>query len=116
MIRQNPLSQPSTYVSHYQPNLLFSLPRKNKREEIGIDYPLPFQGEDVWNAYELSWLNAKGKPEVAGAEFIIPCESPNLIESKSFKLYLNSFNNTLFDSFTAVENFLTRDLTAAAGA
>ncbi|OGT36849.1 MAG: NADPH-dependent 7-cyano-7-deazaguanine reductase QueF [Gammaproteobacteria bacterium RIFCSPHIGHO2_12_FULL_37_14] len=115
-LHHSPLGKKSTYLSHYQANLLFPIPRKNKRKEIGVDHTLPFQGNDIWNAYELSWLNSKGKPIVAGAEFTIPCESPNLIESKSFKLYLNSYNNTLFDSFAAVENFLTRDLTAAAGA
>lgn len=112
----NPLGQPSVYVSNYQPNLLYPIPRKQKREEMGISGSLPFQGKDIWNAYEVSWLNAKGKPVVATAEFIIPCESPYLIESKSFKLYLNSFNNTLFDSFAAVESLLQRDLAAAAGA
>lgn len=112
----NPLGKKTLYTSHYQPHLLYSIPRKNKRESMSVNQTLPFQGKDIWNAYELSWLNAKGKPVVAGAEFIIPSESPYLIESKSFKLYLNSFNNTLFDSTTAVESFLIRDLSAAAKA
>lgn len=111
-----PLGKNSTYASRYQRDLLFVVPRQSKREEIGITSDLPFQGFDIWNAFELSWLNAKGKPIVATAEFIIPCESPNLIESKSFKLYLNSFNNTLFDSPADVESILIRDLSEAAGA
>ncbi|HLB41937.1 MAG TPA: NADPH-dependent 7-cyano-7-deazaguanine reductase QueF [Gammaproteobacteria bacterium] len=114
-LQNSPLGIRSPYISHYQPNLLYPIPRKSKREEIGVHYPLPFQGKDIWNGYELSWLNTKGKPVVATAEFIIPCESPYLVESKSFKLYLNSFNNTLFDSFTVVESFLIRDLSATTG-
>jgi len=110
------LGQPTTYVSRYQPDLLFPLSRQEKRAELGIRQTLPFQGADIWHGYELSWLNASGKPIVAYAEFIVPATSPNLIESKSFKLYLNSFNNTAFDSFEAVSAVLMRDLSAAAGA
>lgn len=115
-LQNAPLGKQTSYISHYQRDLLFPIPRQAKRKEIGIHASLPFQGKDIWNAYEMSWLNAKGKPEVAIAQFIIPCESPHLIESKSFKLYLNSFNNTLFDSFNSVNSFLTRDLSQAAGA
>ncbi|RDI46513.1 NADPH-dependent 7-cyano-7-deazaguanine reductase QueF [Aquicella lusitana] len=115
-LSQAPLGKSATYHSHYKRDLLFTLPRKTKREEIGIAGTLPFQGNDIWNGFELSWLNTKGKPVVAMAEFIIPCESPRLIESKSFKLYLNSFNNTQFDSYATVENLLVRDLSEAAGA
>ena len=111
-----PLGKKSTYISHYQPSLLFPIARNSKREEIGIHGTLPFHGFDIWNAYELSWLNAKGKPVVATGEFTIPCESTHIIESKSFKLYLNSFNNTLFDSFESVRDILIRDLSAAADA
>lgn len=116
LLKNAPLGKISTYVSHYQPDLLFPIPRQRNRDAIGIHDALPFQGYDFWNAFELSWLNAKGKPIVAAAEFMIPCESTNLIESKSFKLYLNSFNNTVFDTLTAVEQVLVRDLSAAAGA
>ncbi|MCL5272620.1 MAG: NADPH-dependent 7-cyano-7-deazaguanine reductase QueF [Gammaproteobacteria bacterium] len=77
--------------------------------------PLPFQGADVWNAFELSWLNNKGKPQVAAAEFKVPCESPYMIESKSFKLYLNSFNNSAFESLQAVERLLKQDLSKLCG-
>lgn len=111
-----PLGKVSTYISEYQPSLLFPIPRQLKRDEIGIQGALPFKGLDIWNGFELSWLNQKGKPIVAIAEFYIPCESPNLIESKSFKLYLNSLNNTKFESFDAVVSTLTKDLSNAAGA
>jgi 7-cyano-7-deazaguanine reductase len=115
LLNSAPLGKQSTYISQYQKDLLFTIPRKLKRDEIGIHGSLPFQGQDIWNAFEMSWLNGKGKPIVAAAEFTIPCESPNLIESKSFKLYLNSLNNTSFDSFASVEKILVRDLSEAAG-
>ncbi|EPE37183.1 NADPH-dependent 7-cyano-7-deazaguanine reductase (plasmid) [Candidatus Photodesmus katoptron] len=74
-----------------------------------------FKGFDIWTAFELSWLNKKGKPEVAIAEFIIPQSSPNLIESKSFKLYLNSFNQIKFNSKEMLLNVLQNDLTKTSG-
>lgn len=116
LLKNAPLGKVSTYVSNYQPDLLFPIARQLNRDALGIHDTLPFQGYDFWNAFELSWLNPKGKPVVAAAEFIISCESLNLIESKSFKLYLNSFNNTIFSSFAEVEQVLIRDLSAAAGA
>ena len=76
------------FISKYTPSLLESIPRKDQREKLGIGEELPFNGMDIWNAYEFSWLNDKGKPEVAVAEFEIPGNSPSLIESKSMKLYL----------------------------
>jgi 7-cyano-7-deazaguanine reductase len=81
---------------HYDPALLFPMPRAPKRAEIGVRAQPPFFGADLWTAFELSWLNERGKPQVALAHFTVPCETPNIIESKSFKLYLNSFNNTRF--------------------
>lgn len=110
-----PLGKVATYIATYQPDLLFPIPRQIKRDEIGIQGELPFKGADIWNGFELSWLNNKGKPIVAYAEFIFPCESMHIIESKSFKLYLNSFNNTQFDSFDVVQKTLRNDLSAAAG-
>jgi len=112
----SPLGKATEYQSHYAPELLYPIPRQLKRSEIGIaDAALPFVGDDLWNAYELSWLNAKGKPVVAVGTFRVPASSPNLIESKSFKLYLNSFNQTTFASLEAVSAAMTRDLSAAAG-
>ncbi len=115
-LQHAPLGKQSSYIAIYQPDLLFPIPRQGKRDEIGVTGALPFQGGDFWNAFEISWLNSKGKPQVAMAEFLIPCESPNIIESKSFKLYLNSFNNTAFESFSIVATTLKRDLSQAAGA
>ena len=110
-----PLGKSTVYPEHYDPQLLCPFPRQVKRDVIGVTGRLPFSGYDIWNAYELSWLNPKGKPVVAMGEFHVPCESPNLIESKSFKLYLNSFNQTRFADSAEVEERLRADLSAAAG-
>ena len=93
---QSALGKPSAYADQYDAGLLFPLPRLPKRQDIGLGTSVPFMGADLWTGYELSWLNPRGKPQVALAHFTVPCESPNIIESKSFKLYLNSFNNTRF--------------------
>ena len=106
----SPLGKKSSYISQYNPGLLFPIPRQIKRDEIGIKEPLPFNGFDTWNAYEVSWLNLKGKPIVAIVQFDISCLSKNIIESKSFKLYLNSFNNTKFDSVQDVKKVLEHDI------
>ena len=110
---QSQLGKTSAYADQYDPSLLFPLPRQPKRDEIGIQDKLPFFGADLWTAVELSWLNQRGKPQVALAHFTIPCETPNIIESKSFKLYLNSFNNTRFDSLEAVQERLREDINEA---
>jgi len=109
-----PLGKATVYASEYDPGLLCPFPRKLKRDELGLSEVLPFHGVDIWNAYELSWLTSKGKPVVAMGEVRIPCESVNLIESKSFKLYLNSFNQTRFDDFESVRALLSQDLGGAA--
>jgi len=111
-----PLGKTTEYISEYDPTLLCPFPRQVKRDVIGVTGQLPFAGYDIWNAFELSWLNLKGKPIVAMGEFHIPCESPNLIESKSFKLYLNSFNQTRLHGFADAEKRMSKDLSAAAGA
>ncbi|EAT17261.1 NADPH-dependent 7-cyano-7-deazaguanine reductase QueF [Desulfuromonas acetoxidans] len=110
-----PLGKTTEYPSQYDAGLLYPVPRHLKRDELGISEPLPFYGEDVWNSYELSWLNRKGKPVVALAVFRFSCQSPNLVESKSFKLYLNSLNQTRFDDQQAVIDCLQRDLSQASG-
>lgn len=113
----SPLGKPTEYRADYAPELLYPIPRQLKRSELGISAAaLPFVGEDLWNAYEVSWLNPKGKPVVALASFRVPASSPNLIESKSFKLYLNSFNQTVFADVASVQEILVSDLSAAAGA
>jgi len=112
----SPLGKPTEYRATYAPELLYPIPRQLKRDELGIDpEALPFVGEDIWNAYEVSWLNPRGKPVVALATFRVPATSPNLVESKSFKLYLNSFNQTTFADPATVAAVLVRDLSAAAG-
>lgn len=110
------LGQQSAYISQYTPSLLQPVPRSLNRDNLGLRGELPFQGCDVWTLYELSWLNAKGKPVVAIGEVFVPATSPNLIESKSFKLYLNSFNQTRCDSLEAVQALLVQDLSGCAGA
>ncbi|MTW09563.1 NADPH-dependent 7-cyano-7-deazaguanine reductase QueF [Pseudoduganella eburnea] len=112
----SPLGKTSAYRTDYAPELLFPIPRQGKRDELGLKGTLPFFGVDIWNGYELSWLNMRGKPQVAVARFTIPADSPNLIESKSFKLYLNSFNQTRLAGPDALKMLLQQDLSAAAGA
>ncbi len=108
------LGKTSAYVDQYDASLLFPIPRAGKRAEIGLGASLPFLGADMWTAFELSWLNLRGKPQVALVHFTIPCETPNIIESKSFKLYLNSFNNTTFLDAAAVLARLRLDVNEAA--
>ena len=110
---QSQLGKTSAYIDQYDPTLLFPLPRLAKREEIGAGANTPFFGADLWTAYELSWLNLRGKPQVALVHFTIPCETPNLVESKSFKLYLNSFNNSLFGDVSEVQAKLRADISEA---
>lgn len=112
----SPLGKPTAYQAEYTPSLLFPIPREQKRAEIGIAGTLPFFGVDIWNAYELSWLNLRGKPQVAIGTFTAPADSPNIIESKSFKLYLNSFNQTRLATPEAMADLLRADLSAGFGA
>jgi len=111
-----PLGKQSVYVSTYAPELLRAIPRQSARTALGLDDgQLPFFGEDIWNAYELSWLNNKGKPEVACAEFRFPCESLAIIESKSLKLYLNSLNQSSFDGVDQLLKTLKQDFSDCVG-
>jgi len=112
----SPLGKTTEYRRTYSPDLLFPIPRQGKREEIGIGNDLPFHGADIWNAYELSWLNAKGKPIVGLAKITVPCTSSNIIESKSLKLYFNSFNQTTFNNRAEVLAIIQNDLSQAAQA
>jgi len=110
----SPLGKKSSYISEYNKSLLFPIARKLKRDEINVPTnTLPFKGYDIWNAFELSWLNPKGKPVAALAQFIFSCESENIVESKSLKLYLNSFNNTSFASIDVVKDIIVKDLSEA---
>jgi 7-cyano-7-deazaguanine reductase len=107
------LGKVSAYIDQYDPSLLFPLPRAPKRQEIGLNGEVPFLGADLWTAYEVSWLNTRGKPQVALARFMIPAESTHIIESKSFKLYLNSFNNTQISDGAELQSRLRCDLSEA---
>jgi 7-cyano-7-deazaguanine reductase len=110
------LGKPVAYVSSYDPSLLFPISRAGNRAQLNIGAALPFLGVDIWNAYELSWLDARGRPRVALAEFRVPATSPNIIESKSFKLYLNSYMQTRMADADALRAHLATDLSVAAGA
>jgi 7-cyano-7-deazaguanine reductase len=113
----SPLGKSSQYISQYAPDLLFPIARAAKWAELGLHAGnLPYQGVDVWNCYELSWLLPSGKPVVAIGEFGIPADSPHIIESKSFKLYLNSLNQSQFASGSELQQIIQRDLSACAGA
>jgi 7-cyano-7-deazaguanine reductase len=110
---QSQLGKASAYADRYDAGLLFPIARAPKRAEIGIAAGAPFFGADLWSAYELSWLNPRGKPQVAIAQVTIPCETPNIIESKSFKLYLNSFNASQFADAGAVRARIRADVSEA---
>jgi 7-cyano-7-deazaguanine reductase len=112
-----PLGKATQYPDQYDPSLLFPIPRSENRLKLDIkpNQALPFVGVDIWNAFELGWLNKKGKPQIALAEFQIPADSPNMIESKSFKLYLNSLNSARFEDEAEVRERLIADLSAVAG-
>jgi 7-cyano-7-deazaguanine reductase len=117
-LQGSPLGKPAGYKEEYDPSLLFPISRQGKRDELGIvaGKNLPFFGIDIWNAYEVSWLNLRGKPQVAIASVTVPADTPNIIESKSFKLYLNSFNQTRLAGAAALLELLRADLSAGFGA
>src|SRR5450830_546256 len=112
----SPLGKTAAYRTDYAPELLFPIARQGKRDELGLTGTLPFFGVDIWNAYEISWLNMRGKPQVAIATITAPADSPNIIESKSFKLYLNSFNQTRLVNEEALLALLREDLSNGFGA
>lgn len=112
-LHDTPLGKQSPYIDQYAPHLLCPIPRKHKRDEIGVLTPLPFFGFDCWNAYEISWLNKKGKPVIATATIIFPIDNIFLIESKSLKLYFNSLNQTRFENEQAVLDCIQKDLSEA---
>ncbi len=118
IMKDIPLGKHTDYVSQYDKSLLFPIARTENRARLGItaNAALPFTGVDIWTGYEVSWLNTKGKPEVAIVEFVIPAEAPNIVESKSFKLYLNSFNQTKVESREKLQAMLQDDLSEGFGA
>jgi 7-cyano-7-deazaguanine reductase len=111
MSLDSPLGQQSEYVDTYTPSLLHSIERATARADIGIEsVTLPFQGEDVWMCYELTWLGERGKPEVCAMRIKVPASSPCIVESKSLKLYLGSLSQTRFASRAELLNTLNSDL------
>lgn len=110
ILQKAPLGKKSAMPTGYDPRLLFPIPRSLAREPLGLADTQPFSGADVWTAFEMGWRNAKGKPEVGIATFSIPCHTPHMIESKSFKLYLNSLNDEKFDSKEMLSQRIQADL------
>ena len=113
---QSLLGKPAPYRDQYDPSLLYPIPRADKRHELGIGAQAPFFGADLWTAYELTWLDQGGKPQVALATLDVPVVSPSIIESKSMKLYLGSFAQTRLAGMTEVAATIERDLSLACGA
>lgn len=111
---QTPLGKPTKYKNQYDNSLLVPIPRSLGRDEIKLPKKIPFNGMDFWNCYEVSWLNSSGKPNVRILEFTVPATSEFLVESKSLKLYLNSFNGTKFKDETEVKNLIEKDLSSIA--
>ncbi|MGO1767322.1 NADPH-dependent 7-cyano-7-deazaguanine reductase QueF [Advenella sp. S44] len=110
-----PLGKETEYAEHYDPSLLFAIARDAGRAHLNLRPHPAWHGADIWNAYELSWLNTKGKPQVALARFGFPADTTHIIESKSFKLYLNSFNQTTLPDSDALLAAMQQDLSKAAG-
>jgi 7-cyano-7-deazaguanine reductase len=111
--QESQLGKPVPYADRYDASLLFPMSRLPKRMELGLHGAVPFFGADLWSAFELSWLTPRGKPQVAIAHVTVPCETPNIVESKSFKLYLNSFTNTPFASADEVRDRIRADISEA---
>jgi 7-cyano-7-deazaguanine reductase len=116
MSQKNPLGQATAYPDQYSPELLYAIARIDARSALGLHADLPFHGADIWNAWELTWLDNEGLPQVATAEIIVAADSVNIIESKSLKLYLGSFAMSRFESAADVAALLTKDLMACCGA
>ena len=112
---QSQLGKATAYPDQYAPQTLFPIARQHQRSELGMTAgtALPFTGADLWTGYELSWLNPRGKPQVALVQVAVPCETPCIVESKSFKLYLNSFSNSRFASADEVRQRIAEDVGAA---
>jgi len=115
-LRNAPLGHPTGYPDHYAPALLYPVPRAPQRAALGIGARLPFTGVDLWTAYELTWLDDRGKPQVALATLQVPVDSPAIVESKSMKLYLGSFAQARYASGADVAATIARDVSRAAGA
>jgi len=115
-LSEAPLGEKSVAPGVYSPDILFPIPRRVGREELGITDSSLFSGVDVWTAYELSWLLPSGKPQIAIGEIVIPCSSPNLVESKSLKLYFHSLNQVIFTDPSDFSACVCRDISRVVGA
>lgn len=116
MTNLNPLGNPTEYPASYNASLLYAIPRSQNRQRLGlVDGNLPFRGYDMWRAYEISWLDMNGKPVVAVGEILVPAASPNMVESKSFKLYLNSLNQERYENMQRVQELISKDVSLLAG-
>jgi 7-cyano-7-deazaguanine reductase len=110
-----PLGNPVEFPGEYAPDVLYAIPRAESRSALGLHDDLPFEGKDIWNAWELTWLATSGTPVVATATICVDAASPNLIESKSLKLYLNSLAMTRFADRDELTTIVSRDLSRTAG-
>jgi 7-cyano-7-deazaguanine reductase len=115
-LRDAPLGHATGYPDRYAPGSLYAVPRAPQRAVLGITDRLPFSGADLWTAYELTWLDLQGMPQVALATLAFPVDSPAIIESKSMKLYLGSFAQTCIAGISEVAATIEADLSRAAGA
>lgn len=109
------LGRHTPILQEYSPHILHAIPRANARQNIGLGESLAFYGVDLWHAYEMSWLDETGKPLVRVGRFSVPASSPNIVESKSFKLYLNSLNSTRFSTVGDARTTIVNDISGAAG-
>ena len=116
MTGDSPLGQQSDYPDKYSAALLFAIERAESRATLGIGGDLPFHGVDIWNGWELTWLAGSGQPRVATVEIRVPARSLAIVESKSLKLYLNSFAMSAYDSADEVRDLVRRDLSRCVGA
>ncbi len=114
-LKTGPLGESSQYAEGYSPKRLFPMPRAEGRSAVGLRGALDWYGQDVWTGYEFSWLNERGKPEVAVLRLTVAAESSHIVESKSMKLYLNGYAQTRFDSTSKVRDRLAEDLSHAFG-
>ena len=115
MDKDSPLGRATGFPEQYDPDQLFPIARSEARRQAGIGEPPPFSGVDIWNAWELSWLDPDGKPVAATVEIRVPATSPNIVESKSLKLYLGSFAMSRFGSWIEISDAIGRDLCAVTG-
>ena len=115
MAMETPLGKDAAYADHYDPALLFPIPRSESRSALGLGDELPFDGCDIWTAWEITWLNDAGVPQIASADIVVPAGSPNIVESKSLKLYLNSLNFKRFASTDEALSTIRRDVASVVG-